>query len=69
MRWIGLLFVAIITFVIILLVKNPDVVKKFWLWAIGLSGFIIHIAQLTWNFLKQFFTKKIKSLTGKKTNG
>ena len=68
MRWIGLLFVAIITFVIILLVKNPDVVKKFWLWAIGLAGFIIHIAQLIWNFLKQFVTKKNKIAARKKMN-
>ncbi len=60
MRGVGLLFIAIITFVIVLLVKNPDIVKEFWLWVIGLAGIIVHIFQLLRDFVKQVFYKTRK---------
>ena len=57
MRWLLLLLIAIITFVIVLLVKNPDIVKQFWLWVVGFSGIIIHIFQVVRDFIKKMYSK------------
>ena len=60
-----LILIAIITFVIILLVNNPDIVKKFWLWAVGLSGTIVQLCRAGWEFLKSVFSKGEEMLKGK----
>lgn len=36
-----LIFLAIVTFVVILLVKRPDIIGNFWLWLVGLAGPVI----------------------------
>ena len=56
MRWLLLIFVAIITFGIILLVNNPDLVHKFWLWVIGLAGVIVELLKQLWALILRFFT-------------
>ena len=37
-RFIGLLFVALITFLAVLYVKRPDVLSSVWMWIIGLAA-------------------------------
>ncbi|MFZ6011277.1 MAG: DUF5675 family protein [Bacteroidota bacterium] len=37
-RFIALLFIALVTFVIILLVTNPDAVNDIWLYVVGFAG-------------------------------
>ncbi len=36
-----LIFIAIITFAVILWVKRPDIIGNFWLWVVGLAGPVI----------------------------
>lgn len=60
-----LILIAIITFVIVLLVNNPDFVKQFWLWAVGLAGVIIQLFAGLWNFLKNIFSKGAEMLKSK----
>ncbi len=36
-----LIFIAIITFAVVLWVKRPDIIGNFWLWAVGLAGPVI----------------------------
>ena len=40
-RFTILLFVALVTFFIVLWLKRPDVVSNIWLWLVGLAGPII----------------------------
>ena len=40
-RIVILVFVALITVVVILMVKRPDLISNFWLWLVGLAGPII----------------------------
>jgi|WetSurMetagenome_2_1015567.scaffolds.fasta_scaffold483936_2 hypothetical protein len=40
-RIILLVFIALVTVVVILMVKRPDLVSHFWLWLVGLAGPII----------------------------
>ena len=40
-----LVLIAIITFVVILVVKRPDIIGSFWLWLVGLAGPIIAFFQ------------------------
>ena len=44
-RIILLLFIAIVVFVIILIIKRPDIVGNFWLWVVGLAGPVIGIGK------------------------
>ncbi len=57
MRIVSLIFIAIITFVIVLMVKRPELLKDFWLWLIGLSGLVLHALQTIWNYAKELFSK------------
>jgi hypothetical protein len=57
MRIVSLIFIAIITFVIVLIVKRPELFKDFWLWLIGLSGLVLHALQTIWNDAKGLFSK------------
>ncbi len=57
MRIVSLIFIAIITFVIVLLVKRPELLKDFWLWLIGLSGLVLHALQVIWSYVKKLFLK------------
>jgi hypothetical protein len=40
-----LLFIAIVAFVAVLIVKRPDIISNFWLWLVGLAGPIIAFFQ------------------------
>jgi hypothetical protein len=40
-RIVLLLFIALITAAVILMVKRPDLISHFWLWVVGLAGPII----------------------------
>jgi len=40
-----LVFIALVTFVVILLVKRPDIIGTWWLWLVGLAGPIIGFFQ------------------------
>jgi hypothetical protein len=40
-RIVLLLFIALITVAVILMVRRPDLVSHFWLWLVGLAGPII----------------------------
>jgi hypothetical protein len=40
-RIILLIFIALITAVVILMVKRPDLISHFWLWLVGLAGPVI----------------------------
>ena len=44
-RFTFLVLIAIITFVVILMVKLPDIIGKFWLCAVGLAGPVIAFNQ------------------------
>ena len=52
-----LILVAIITFAVIFLWTNPDLVKQFWLWAVGLAGVIVELFLKLWELLKNIFSK------------
>ena len=60
-----LILIAIITFVIVLMVNNPDLVHKFWLWAVGLAGVILQLFISLWQFLKNIFSKGTSILKSK----
>lgn len=66
MRIMSLIFIAIITFLIVLAVKRPELLKDFWLWLVGLSGLILHAFQIIWNDVKELFSKAFESVTKKK---
>jgi len=66
MRIISLLFIGVVTFVIVLVVKRPDLVKDFWLWLIGFSGLIMHGVQILLKYLKEFYAKASDSILEKK---
>jgi hypothetical protein len=66
MRIVSLIFIAIITFVIVLVVKRPELFKNFWLWLIGLSGLVLHVLQVIWNYVKEVFSKAFESEIKKK---
>lgn len=53
-RLLLLLAIAAITFAIILFAARPDLVKEFWLWAVGLAGPIVKAGSA--------IVKKIKAL-------
>jgi hypothetical protein len=40
-RFTFLLFVALLTFLIVLWIKRPDIVSNFWLWVVGLAAPVI----------------------------
>lgn len=61
MRIISLILIGIITFVIILVVKRPELLKDFWLWLIGLSGLILRGLQIIWDHMKEIFSKAFES--------
>ena len=62
----SLIFIAIITFLIMLAVKRPELLKDFWLWLVGLSGLILHAFQVIWNDAKALFSKAFESTIKKK---
>ena len=61
MRIISLIFIAIITFVIVLAAKRPEFLKDLWLWLIGLSGLILRGLQIIWGYTKDLFSKAFES--------
>ena len=42
-RFLALLFIALVTFIIVLLATNPDWIGEIWLYVIGLFGLIAKI--------------------------
>lgn len=52
-----LIFVAIITFAVIYIIKNPDILNEFWLWLVGLAGTIGLALEGIWDFIKGLFKK------------
>jgi hypothetical protein len=65
MRLISLVFIAVLTFVIVLMVKRPELLKDFWLWLIGFSGLILHGLQSVGNYFKGLYNKTSASLQEK----
>jgi hypothetical protein len=57
MRISLLILVALLTLAAIYLYNNPDIVKQFWLWAVGLAGLIIQLCKSLWHLLKNLVSK------------
>jgi hypothetical protein len=55
-----LLFIAIITFIIILYVKRPDLVNHTWLWVVGLAAPVIGVVKRLSAIIEQWFREKIQ---------
>lgn len=51
-RFLLLLLIAVITFVIFALIKNPGVLEEIWLWIIGLIGLIIKSFRSIFEYFK-----------------
>lgn len=66
MRIVSLILIAIITFVIVLVVKRPELLKDFWLWLVGLSGLVLRGLQIIWDHMKEIFSKAFESEKKKK---
>lgn len=54
-RKLVLLLIGLATFCIVLFVKRPELIQKFWLWVVGLSGFIIKILQVIYDAFQRWF--------------
>jgi hypothetical protein len=54
-RILLLIFVAGITFLVILTASRPDLFKEFWLWIVGLAGPAYKILQATFQKIKNTF--------------
>ena len=54
-RILLLLFIAILVFVIILVIKRPDIIGNFWLWILGLAGPVIATGKRIINEAKKRF--------------
>jgi len=54
-RKLVLFLIGLVTFSIILFVKRPELIQKFWLWVVGLSGFIIKILQVIYEAFQRWF--------------
>lgn len=52
-RIIALLFIALLTFAIVMLAFNPDVFQKIYLYLIGLFGFIVKAFQSFFESIKE----------------
>ena len=57
-RFLLLLLIAIATFLIYAIFKNPDLLSDIWLWLIGLAGAIIQAGRLLIEYFKSIFDKK-----------
>ena len=58
-RLLLLILIALFTFAIILYVERPDLIKNFWIWAIGFSSVIIRVFVL----IKHALTKHASHLS------
>lgn len=56
-RFIILFFVALGTFLLVVLIKRPELLSEVWLWLVGLAGGIIRVFQS----IKSFFQTKVAS--------
>lgn len=54
-RKLVLFLIGLATFCIVLFVKRPELVQKFWLWVVGLSGFVIKIIQMIYGVFQRWF--------------
>ena len=54
-----LLFFAILTFVIILYIRRPDLVSHVWLWVVGLAAPVIGLIRRFVEYLKSWVNDKI----------
>jgi hypothetical protein len=64
-RILLLIAIAGLTFVVILFAARPDLLKDFWLWAVGLAGPIVKIVDVVIEKLKAAFTKRMPGQTDK----
>ena len=65
MRIISLVLIGIITFVIVLMIKRPELLKDFWLWVIGFAGVIVQGLKVLWAHLTDLFSQTKHSLLEK----
>jgi len=69
-RILLLILIAIITFVIVALFHNIDLLKDIWLWLIGLAGVIIRAGKGILDYFKSFLDKPDSNVVEpKKANG
>lgn len=52
-RVFSLILVGLVTFGVIYLIKNPQVIEDIWMWLVGLSGSIVAIGQKVISFVKE----------------
>jgi hypothetical protein len=64
-RILLLIAIAGLTFCIILFAARPDLLKDFWLWAVGLAGPIVKTVDAIISKLKAAFTKRMPGQTDK----
>lgn len=57
-RILLLLLVAVVTFLLIALYKNPEILKDIWLWLLGLAGTIIKFGRDLIEYIASFFKGK-----------
>lgn len=56
-RILLLTFIAVITFVLFALFKNPELLKDIWIWLIGFAGLIIQAGKSLMEYFRSFFDK------------
>lgn len=56
-RFLLLFIIAIATFLLFALFKNPDILDDIWLWLIGFAGLIIKGGKSIFDYLKSLFDK------------
>ena len=59
-RILLLLLVAVVTFLLIALYKNPEILNDIWLWLVGLAGTIIKFGRDFIDYVASFFKGKDK---------
>jgi len=66
-RILILIAVAGLTFLVILFISRPDLLKDFWLWAVGLAGPIVKVIDVVIGKVKRVFTPETPEQTDKET--
>ena len=57
-RFIALLFIAVLTFLAVLYVKRPDMLKDIWMWIVGLSAPVAGLLKRIYEEIKERIKKE-----------
>ena len=57
-RLLLLVLIGACTFLVVLFLRRPDILKEVWLWLVGLAGPIVHAGDFLIKRVKGIFTPK-----------